>query len=115
EVIAVEKDDRCVAALGELRQMHEARLRIVAQDALGLDIDSLAPTPRTIVANLPYNIGTELLLGWLDAISCDPGALDVLVLMFQKEVAQRLVAKPRTKAYGRLSVMTQWLCEAEAC
>ncbi len=106
-VIAVERDPRCLAALGELAAACPGRLEVVAGDALDLDAAALAAAPRKIVANLPYNIATALLLGWLDRI----GAFDSLTLMFQREVALRLVAEPRSKAYGRLSVMTQWLAE----
>jgi 16S rRNA (adenine1518-N6/adenine1519-N6)-dimethyltransferase len=106
-VVAVERDPRCLAALGELAAACPGRLEVVAGDALDLDPAALAPAPRKIVANLPYNIATALLLGWLDRI----GAFDCLTLMFQREVALRLVAAPRTKAYGRLSVLTQWLAE----
>ena len=106
-VIAVERDPRCLAALGELAAACPGQLEVVAGDALDLDPAALAAAPRKIVANLPYNIATALLLGWLDRI----GAFDSLTLMFQREVALRLVAQPRSKAYGRLSVMTQWLAE----
>ena len=104
-VVAVERDPRCLAALAELAAAYPGRLDLVAGDALRLDPAALAPAPRKIVANLPYNIATPLLLGWLDRI----GELDSLTLMFQREVALRLVAAPRTKSYGRLSVLTQWL------
>lgn len=104
-VVAVERDPRCLAALAELAAAYPGRLDVVAGDALRLDPVALAPAPRKIVANLPYNIATPLLLGWLDRI----GEFDSLTLMFQREVALRLVAAPRTKSYGRLSVLTQWL------
>jgi len=106
-VVAIERDPRCLAALGELAASYPGRLEIVAGDALDLDPAALVPPPRRIVANLPYNIATVLLLGWLDQIR----AFDGLILMFQREVALRLTAAPRTKSYGRLSVMTQWLTE----
>ncbi len=106
-VVAVERDPRCLAALAELAAAYPGRLEVVAGDALRLDPAGLAPPPRKIVANLPYNIATALLLGWLDRI----GEFDSLTLMFQREVALRLVAAPRTKSYGRLSVLTQWLAE----
>ena len=83
------------------------RLTIVAGDALVLDPATLCGAPRRIVANLPYNIATALLLKWLDRIS----EYDSLTLMFQREVAERLAATPRSAAYGRLSVLTQWLCD----
>jgi 16S rRNA (adenine1518-N6/adenine1519-N6)-dimethyltransferase len=105
-VVAIEKDDRCVAALAELAAAYPGRLEIVEADALEVDVRSLAPAPRKIVANLPYNVATPLLLRWLRA------APDFarLVLMFQKEVADRLAARAGTAAYGRLSIMAQWLC-----
>lgn len=106
-VVAIERDPRCLAALGELALAFPGRLEIVADDALDLDLAALAPAPRKVVANLPYNIATALLLGWLDQIR----AFESLTLMFQREVALRLTAAPRTKSYGRLSVLTQWLTE----
>ncbi len=109
-VTAIERDARCVAALAELAEAFPGRLSIVAGDALELDPATLVPAPRKIVANLPYNIATPLLLSWLG----NAAAYQSLTLMFQKEVAQRLAAAPRSKAYGRLSVMTQWLCEVRA-
>jgi len=109
-VVAVERDERCVAALADLAAAYPGRLRIVSGDALTLDFAALAPAPRRIVANLPYNIATPLLLGWLRHIDEYAG----LTLMFQKEVAERLVAAPRSKSYGRLSIVTQWLTEPKA-
>ena len=106
-VHAIEKDERCLAVLHELQEHFGDRLRIVSGDALDVDIPDLVPAPRKIVANLPYNVGTPLLLKWLRQVD----AFDGLTLMFQAEVADRLCADPRTKAYGRLSVITQWLCQ----
>ena len=106
-VTAIERDERCIAALAELSAAFPGRLAVVPGDALAVDTATLSAPPRTIVANLPYNIATPLLLRWLASI----GAYESLTLMFQKEVAERLVAKPRSKSYGRLSVLTQWLCE----
>ena len=106
-VVAIERDPRCVAALAELASAFPDRLTVIAGDALKLDPAALTAPPRQIVANLPYNIATPLLIGWLGNIA----AYRSLTLMFQKEVAARLAARPRTKAYGRLSVLTQWLCE----
>ena len=108
-VIAIEKDKRCREILEELRAAYPEQLEVIEADALTLDVSLLGRTPRRIVANLPYNIGTELLLGWLEAAT----AFDSMVLMFQTEVAARLIAPPDTKAYGRLSVLTQWLCDVE--
>jgi 16S rRNA (adenine1518-N6/adenine1519-N6)-dimethyltransferase len=104
-VIAIERDPRCLAALGEIAAAYPGRLDLVAGDALALDPATLCDPPRKIVANLPYNIATALLLRWLDRI----GDYQSLTLMFQREVAQRLVAAPRSPAYGRLSVLVQWL------
>lgn len=110
-VYAIEKDTRCVAALQDLATAADGKLHIIEADALKMDTKTLAPAPRKIAANLPYNIATVLLLGWLKDIYCDPGAYESLTLMFQKEVAERITAIPGTKAYGRLSVISQWLCE----
>jgi 16S rRNA (adenine1518-N6/adenine1519-N6)-dimethyltransferase len=106
-VIAIERDPRCLAALGELASCYSGRLELVAGDALALDPAALCDPPRRIVANLPYNIATALLLRWLDRIV----EYQSLTLMFQREVAERLVATPRGPAYGRLSVLVQWLTE----
>ena len=113
-VIAIERDRRCVEALTDLQAAYPDRLIIVEADALTLDPAALAHE-RThegrapaIVANLPYNVATPLLIRWLAQAS----AYAHLTLMFQKEVADRLVARPRTAAYGRLSVLTQWLTDA---
>jgi 16S rRNA (adenine1518-N6/adenine1519-N6)-dimethyltransferase len=106
-VVAIERDPRCLAALGELAAHYPGRLQLVEGDALALDAAALTEPPRKIVANLPYNIATALLLRWLDRI----GDYDSLTLMFQREVAERLVAAPRRPAYGRLSVLVQWLTE----
>ena len=108
-VVAIERDQRCLAALGELAEAYRERLELVAGDALALDPAELSDMPRKIVANLPYNIATPLLLGWLDRI----GDYESLTLMFQREVAERLTAAPRSKSYGRLSVLVQWLAEAQ--
>ena len=108
-VVAVEVDERAIAALGELQQVSAGRLRIVNADALATDVASLGPAPRRIVANLPYNISTVLLVRWLHAA----GDLADMVLMFQKEVVDRLAASPRSKDYGRLSVLTQHVCTVQ--
>ena len=111
-LVAVERDDRCLAALAELAAAYPGRLETRAGDALETPLADLGPAPRRVVANLPYNVSTALLTNWLDEIAQDPGVVETLVLMFQKEVAHRLVAKPGTKDYGRLSVLTQWLTHA---
>ncbi len=110
-LIAIEKDRRCLGALAELVTAYPDRLEVLEADALTVTVEDLGVAPRRIVANLPYNVATPLLLRWLTALAADPGAFAGLVLMFQKEVAERLTAVPSTKAYGRLSVITQWLCE----
>ena len=106
-IVAVERDPRCIEALAELEAAYPGRLEIVAADALKIDAATLVPAPRRIVANLPYNVSTALLRRWLDA----PTAFESMTLMFQTEVAERLAAPPGGRAYGRLSVLTQWLCE----
>ena len=106
-VVAIERDRRCLAALGELAAAYQGRLDLVAGDALEIDPATLSEKPRKIVANLPYNIATPLLLGWLERVQ----EYESLTLMFQREVAERLTALPRNKSYGRLSVLAQWLAE----
>ncbi|MCB9982964.1 MAG: 16S rRNA (adenine(1518)-N(6)/adenine(1519)-N(6))-dimethyltransferase RsmA [Rhodospirillales bacterium] len=115
KVIAVEFDLRAVGALQALVQAAEGRLTVVQADALEVDLATLCEGPRVIVANLPYNIATPLLTGWLAQIRSGFGVYDEMILMFQKEVAQRIVARPGDKAYGRLSVISQWLCETRKC
>lgn len=111
-VVAVERDGRCIEALNAyLAPAYPGRLAIIDGDALEQDFEALAPKPRRIMSNLPYNIATPLLIGWLKAVRRDPAAFTGFTLMFQKEVADRLTAKPRTKTYGRLSIMSQWLCD----
>ncbi|MHA1597364.1 MAG: 16S rRNA (adenine(1518)-N(6)/adenine(1519)-N(6))-dimethyltransferase RsmA [Alphaproteobacteria bacterium] len=105
-LIAIERDPRCVEALSELDAAYPGRLTVIEADALKTDISELGHAPRKVVANLPYNVATPLLIGWLKQISC----IDSMTLMFQKEVAERIAAGPGSKAYGRLSVLTQWLC-----
>ena len=106
-VTAIERDRRCLAPLRELGEAFPGRLSVIEADALTVDPATLVAAPRKIVANLPYNIATPLLVGWLGNIA----AYESLTLMFQKEVALRLAAAPRSKDYGRLAVLTQWLCE----
>lgn len=107
-VIAIERDPRFIGALQDLVQAANGRLTIIEADALDVDPVDLAPAPRAIAANLPYNVATPLLIGWLKRIA----EYVSLTLMFQKEVADRLVARPGSKAYGRLSVITQWRADA---
>ncbi len=108
-IVAVEIDPRAVEAIAELAGLHAGRLRVMQADALALDLADLVPAPRQIVANLPYNVASPLLVGWLRQAAC----WERLTLMFQQEVAERLVATPGTGEYGRLSVLTQWLCAAD--
>jgi len=109
KIIAVEKDKRFIEALQPLVDIAEGRLQLIEGDALKTDLVSLAPAPRAVIANLPYNVGTELLISWLHT----PNEFTQFILMFQKEVAERIVAKPNTKEYGRLAVLAQNLCEAK--
>ncbi|MEL7097801.1 MAG: 16S rRNA (adenine(1518)-N(6)/adenine(1519)-N(6))-dimethyltransferase RsmA [Pseudomonadota bacterium] len=110
-VLAVEKDPRCLPALAEIAARYPGRLEVLEGDALALNpLDHLSQ-PIKIVANLPYNVGTELLIRWLTPAAWPP-VWDSLTLMFQREVAQRIVAAPGSKAYGRLAVLAQWRCEA---
>jgi len=113
DVIAVERDDRAIAALGEIAEHYPDRLRVVSGDALTFDIASyLGAKPARVVANLPYNIATALLVSWLTAEPWPPW-YDRLTLMFQREVAERIVAKPGSKTYGRLSVLAGWRTQAK--
>ena len=109
-VVAIERDPRFVAHLRALETEAEGRLRVIEADALTVDPSDWAEgAPIRIVANLPYNVATPLLFGWLDRLD----AIDLMVLMFQKEVALRLVAPPGGADYGRLAVMAQLLCRVE--
>ncbi len=106
-VTAVELDRRAIAALAELSDAFPGRLTVVEGDAMKVKTEALMPGgPRRIVANLPYNVGTPLLIGWLKEASL----FESMTLMFQQEVAERIVAAPDTEAYGRLSVLAQWRC-----
>ncbi|WP_428924702.1 16S rRNA (adenine(1518)-N(6)/adenine(1519)-N(6))-dimethyltransferase RsmA [Marinibacterium sp. SX1] len=110
-VVAVEKDSRCLPALQEIAAAYPGRLEILQGDALELDpLQHLAP-PIRVAANLPYNVGTELLVRWLTPPEWPP-FWQSLTLMFQREVAERIVAAPGSKAYGRLAILAQWRAEA---
>lgn len=111
-VLAVEKDARCLPALEEIRAASGGRLEILLGDALEVDVLAHLTPPVRVVANLPYNVGTELLIRWLTP-KVWPPFWESLTLMFQKEVAERIVAKPRTEHYGRLALLAQWRCEAK--
>lgn len=112
-VVAVERDGRAMAALAEIAARYPGRLDVVAGDALTVDLgEALGPERGRIVANLPYNIATALLVKWL-TIEPWPPWYDSMVLMFQREVAERIVAKPGGKSYGRLAVLAGWRSEAK--
>lgn len=109
-VVAIERDHRCLAILTDVQSAFPGYLEVIEGDALQLSPQSVISNGNIkIIANLPYNIGTPLLIQWLSKLD----RISSLTLMFQKEVALRLIAKPRTKAYGRLSILTQWLCEGK--
>ena len=113
-VVAIERDARCIAALEEISAAYPGRLTIIEGDALTADFATLAGDADDvrIVSNLPYNIGTELLLRWL-TVSEWPSFWESMTLMFQREVAERIVARPGSSAYGRLSVLAGWRTEAK--
>jgi len=110
-VLAVEKDARCLPALDEIAQAYPGRLTVLNADALQIDPLAHLTPPIKVVANLPYNVGTELLIRWLTPANWPP-VWDSLTLMFQREVAERIVAQPGSKAYGRLALLAQWRCDA---
>jgi len=109
-VTAIERDRRCIPALEELAAAYPGKLRVIEGDALAIDAPALFEGKPHIVSNLPYNVGTALLVGWLSA-PWQPW-WQSLTLMFQREVADRIVAQPDTPAYGRLAVLAQWRCTA---
>jgi 16S rRNA (adenine1518-N6/adenine1519-N6)-dimethyltransferase len=110
-VIAIERDTRCLAALDEISAHYPGRLEVIAGDALEVDLASHLDGPARIVANLPYNVGTELFVRWMSPERWPPW-WDSLTCMFQREVAERIVARPGSGAYGRLSVLAQWRARA---
>lgn len=107
-VTALELDPRAVAAIQALAQTRAGRLNVIEADALQADLPQWVPAPRAIVANLPYNVGTPMLIRWLRQAA----EYQAMTLMFQLEVAERIVARPDTRAYGRLSVISQFVCDA---
>ena len=107
QIIGIERATRCIEALAEIGDAFPDRLTVIEGDALAFEIDRLPAGPVKIVANLPYNVATPLLVKWLGEI----GRFEGLTLMFQKEVADRLTAPPGSRTYGRLSVLAQWLCQ----
>ena len=108
-VVAIEKDARAVTLLQSLVDASLDTLTVVEADALTVDPRTLGPAPHRVIANLPYNVGTALVTNWLEQIAHDPDTYDSITVLLQKEVVNRLVAEPGTKAFGRLSVLTQWL------
>jgi 16S rRNA (adenine1518-N6/adenine1519-N6)-dimethyltransferase len=106
-IVAIELDQRAVSAIEDLVSVADGRLTVLRADALRVDLLELVPAPRQIVANLPYNIASPLLVRWLRQAA----AYERMTLMFQREVAERIVAAPGTEAYGRLSVLAGWVCE----
>ena len=112
KVVAIEKDNRCIEALEEIQATFPGRLKLLQGDALSTNASEHLADPVRIIANLPYNIGTELLVRWLTSKTW-PSFWQSMTLMFQKEVANRIVASPGSKAYGRLSVMSQWRCDTK--
>ncbi|MAV87948.1 MAG: 16S rRNA (adenine(1518)-N(6)/adenine(1519)-N(6))-dimethyltransferase [Rhodospirillaceae bacterium] len=109
ELIAIEKDTRCIKAISDLKAEYKNKLVIKQSNALNINLSELGTKPIQIIANLPYNIGAPLLIKWLKQAH----HINQMTLMFQKEVVDRLIAKPSSKAYGRLSVITQWLCHTK--
>jgi len=111
-VTAIEMDRRCLPALAELAEAFPGQLTVIEGDALKIDTKALFSEPFAVVANLPYNVGTALFTGWLSGESWPP-AWSSLTLMFQQEVAQRIVAEANSDAYGRLAVLAQWRSRAK--
>jgi len=106
-LIVVERDARCLDVMAEIAEAYPGRLEVIEGDAMEVPAHQLGEGPRKIIANLPYNISAPLTLGWIEHID----AFESMTLMYQKEVADRLCAAPGDKAYGRLSILPQWLCE----
>ncbi|MBE7637010.1 16S rRNA (adenine(1518)-N(6)/adenine(1519)-N(6))-dimethyltransferase RsmA [Sneathiella sp. P13V-1] len=107
KLVAIEKDTRCLELLAEVSADYDNRLTVLNEDALEISEEDLLGEKAHIIANLPYNVATPLLIKWLKKRHL----FKSMTLMFQKEVADRIVAAPRTKAYGRLSILSQWLCD----
>ncbi|RVU38477.1 16S rRNA (adenine(1518)-N(6)/adenine(1519)-N(6))-dimethyltransferase RsmA [Hwanghaeella grinnelliae] len=108
-LIAIEKDERCIAALAPLVDAAGGRMTLLNEDALKVDYRVIGAPPIKIISNLPYNVGTPLLVGWLEKAE----AISSMTLMFQKEVAERITARPGTDHYGRLSVLCNWRCRTD--
>lgn len=113
KIVAIEFDARAVLALSSLSQAYSGRLQVIEGDALAVDFLEVTSPPRAVLANLPYNISTVLLLKWLQQIRNDSSSYSFLSLMFQKEVADRILSGHGNKVYGRLSVLAQWLCDVK--
>ncbi|WP_272008433.1 16S rRNA (adenine(1518)-N(6)/adenine(1519)-N(6))-dimethyltransferase RsmA [Roseovarius sp. ZX-A-9] len=111
-VLAIEKDRRCLPALAEIAEAYPGRLTVLEGDALRIDPLAHLTPPIRVAANLPYNVGTELLVRWLTPPEWPP-FWQSLTLMFQREVAERIVAKPGSKAYGRLALLASWRCDTQ--
>jgi 16S rRNA (adenine1518-N6/adenine1519-N6)-dimethyltransferase len=111
KVVAIERDERCLEALAEISAHYPGRLEVIPGDALKADFATLSPGPVKIIANLPYNVGTELLIRWL-TVPRWPPFYDSLTLMFQREVAERIVARTGGDSYGRLGILAGWRTEA---
>ncbi|KZK78528.1 Ribosomal RNA small subunit methyltransferase A [Pseudovibrio sp. W64] len=112
KVVAIEKDTRCLPVLSQISEHYNGKLEVIEGDALKYNPADLADGSIKIIANLPYNVGTQLLLGWLTTDEWPP-FWDSLTLMFQKEVGQRIVAETGNKAYGRLGVLANWRCHTD--
>ncbi|WP_422343269.1 16S rRNA (adenine(1518)-N(6)/adenine(1519)-N(6))-dimethyltransferase RsmA [Parasphingorhabdus sp.] len=112
KVTAVERDERCLPALQDLSDHFPGQLTVINEDALAIDLSELFDRPFHIASNLPYNVGSALLVKWLSSPTWPP-AWQSLTLMFQREVADRIVAKEGSGAYGRLSILAQWRCDAK--
>ncbi|MGR3636510.1 MAG: 16S rRNA (adenine(1518)-N(6)/adenine(1519)-N(6))-dimethyltransferase RsmA [Shimia sp.] len=112
KVLAIEKDDRCMPALAEIADAYPGQLEVINGDALEIDPLSHLTPPIRVAANLPYNVGTELLVRWLTPKEWPP-YWQSLTLMFQREVAERIIATPGSKAYGRLALLAQWRADAK--
>ncbi len=108
-LIAIEKDGRCMAALAPLLDAAGGRMTLLNEDALKIDYSTIGAAPVKVISNLPYNVGTPLLVGWLEKAE----AIASMTLMFQKEVAERITATPGTEHYGRLSVLCNWRCRTD--
>ncbi|MEP3935158.1 MAG: 16S rRNA (adenine(1518)-N(6)/adenine(1519)-N(6))-dimethyltransferase RsmA [Parasphingorhabdus sp.] len=111
-VTAVERDERCLPALQDLSDHFPGQLQVINEDALKIELSELFDGPFHIASNLPYNVGSALLIKWLSSPTWLP-AWQSLTLMFQREVADRIVAKEGSSAYGRLSILAQWRCDAK--